>query len=111
MKVCSSWLCKEQIESHSFDPGASMRIKCGLIGLHDLEAGFSNLVAAAVFLPLLCALQNKVLLFPLGTNPQRLPSKCLTMNCVNDCQRIIMNLLSISLMDLAMFPSELLCKF
>jgi hypothetical protein len=50
------------------------------ISLHDLEAGFSNLIAVAMFLPLLCELQTKVFMVPLENGPQRMPSKCLMVN-------------------------------
>lgn len=46
-------------------------------GLRDLAGGFSHLGAAAVCLPAPCALQAKAFMFPLGNDPQKLPSECL----------------------------------
>lgn len=56
-KRCSNWLHKEQKRSHSSDPGAQCTFSVVPTGVQDPEVGFSNLGAAARFLPHLCALR------------------------------------------------------
>jgi len=100
----SSWLYNEQKGAHSSDPGAPTH-SMDPAGLHDLEVGF-NLGAAAIpsFLPFV----HFTFMFPVGNASE--VAFWVSDHWVSDCQRIIMTLANIFLMDLTKSPSELLHK-